>query len=144
MSENTMSKSQAKRKARLEESKKAKREAKKGTFIAYLVIILIVAIFAVAIGALVYTKATTTTSSSDYSAFLNEDGTLRDVNPTDYVEALDYKNIVVPAAEIEYTEDEMQAAIDSALSSNKELNSDTGLTIADGDTVNIDHLPDRK
>ena len=101
MSENTMSKSQAKRKARLEESKKAKREAKRGTFIANFVIILIVAIFAVAIGALIYTKVTTTTASSDYGAFLNEDGTLRDVNPTDYVEALDYKNIVVPAAEVE-------------------------------------------
>ncbi|MBR5578657.1 MAG: FKBP-type peptidyl-prolyl cis-trans isomerase [Lachnospiraceae bacterium] len=140
MSENTMSKSKAKRKARLEESKKAKREAKRGTFIANFVIILIVAIFAVAVGALIYTKVTTTTASSDYGAFLNEDGTLRDVNPTDYVEALDYKNIVVPAAEVEYTEEEMQAAIDSALSSHKELNSDAALTVADGDTVNIDYV----
>ena len=34
----------------------------------------------------------------------------------------------------------MEAAIDSALSSHKELNSDTALTAADGDTLNIDYV----
>ena len=140
MSENTMSKSKAKRKARLEESKKTKREAKKGVFIGNLVIFAVAAIFIVAIGALIYTKATTTTASSDYGAFLNDDGTLRDIKPEDYIEIPDYKNIVVPAAEVEYTEEEMQAAIDSALSQNKELNSDSTLAIKDGDTVNIDYV----
>ena len=140
MSENTMTKSQAKRKARLEESKKAKREAQKGKLIANLTVFVIAAIFVVAIGVFVYTKVTTTTASSDYGAFLNEDGTVKDINPTDYVEALDYKNIAVPAAEVTYTEEEMEAAIDSALSSHKELNSDTALTAADGDTLNIDYV----
>ena len=140
MSENTMSKSQAKRKARLEESQRAKREAKKGNFIANLAIVVIVAIFVVAIGSFIYTKATTTTSSSNYGAFLNEDGTIRDTNPTDYVEAIDYKNITVPAGEVTYTEEEMQAAINSALSQNKELNTDATLAAADGDTLNIDYV----
>lgn len=140
MSENTMSKSQAKRKARLEESQKAKRDAKRGNLIANLAILIIVAIFAVAIGGFIYTKATTTTSSSDYSAFLQEDGTIRGVNPTDYVEALDYKNITIPAAEVTYTEEEMQAAINSALSQNKELIKDTSLSAVDGDTLNIDFV----
>lgn len=140
MSENTMSKSQAKRKARLEESQKAKRDAKRGNLIANLAILIIVAIFAVAIGGFIYTKATTTTSSSDYSAFLQEDGTIRGVNPTDYVEALDYKNITVPAAEVTYTEEEMQAAINSALSQNKELIKDASLSAVDGDTLNIDFV----
>ena len=140
MSENTMTKSQAKRKARLEESKKAKREAQKGKLIANLTVFVIAAIFIVAIGVFAYTKITTTTASSDYGAFLNEDGTVKDINPTDYVEALDYKNITVPAADVTYTEEEMEAAIDSALSSHKELNSDTALTAADGDTLNVDYV----
>lgn len=140
MSENTMSKSQAKRKARLEESKKAKLEAKKGNLIANLAIFVIAAIFVTAIGSLIYTKLTTTTSSSDYSAFLNEDGTIKNAVPTDYVEALDYKSIVVPADEVTYTEEEMQTSIDSLLSGYQELQSDAALTAKDGDTLNIDYV----
>lgn len=140
MSENTMSKSQAKRKARLEESKKAKLEAKKGNFIANLAVFVIAAIFVVAIGSLVYTKLTTTTSSNDYGALLNEDGTLKNVVTTDYIEPLDYKGIVVPSLDVTYTEEEMQTAIDSVLSGHRELQSDTALTAADGDTLNIDYV----
>ena len=80
MSENTMTKSQAKRKARLEESKKAKKEAKRTTFTTNLIIVLVVALFAAGIGSYVYYRMTTTQSSSDYSAYLNEDGTLSATN----------------------------------------------------------------
>ena len=118
MSENNMTKSQAKRKARQEANQKAKREAKRATFTSNLLIILVIAIFAAGIGSFVYYRMTTTQSSSDYSAFLNEDGTLKNVNPTDYITPLDYKNIVVPQSELEYTEEDMTAELDSLLSSN--------------------------
>ena len=116
MSENNMTKSQAKRKARLEENKKAKREATRTKFTTNLIIALVVALFAVGIGSYVYYRMTTTQASSDYSAYLNEDGTIKGVNPADYITPIDYKNIVVPKSEIEFTEEEMQQTIDSLLS----------------------------
>lgn len=115
MSENTMTKSQAKRKARLEESKKAKKEAKRTKLATNLVIALVVAIFAAGIGSFVYYRMTTTQASSDYSAYLNEDGTLKNVNPTDYITPLDYKNITVSATDIEFSEEEMTNTINSLL-----------------------------
>ena len=116
MSENNMTKSQAKRKARLEESQKAKREATRTKLTTNLIIALVVALFAVGIGSYVYYRMTTTQASSDYNAYLNEDGTIKGVNPTDYITPIDYKNIVVPKSEIEFTEEEMQQTIDSLLS----------------------------
>ena len=83
---------------------------------------------------------TTTQASSDYSAYLNEDGTIKGVNPTDYITPVDYKNIVVPKSEIEYTEEDMTADINSLLSSNKTASTDAALTAAEGDTVNIDYV----
>ena len=105
MSENNMTKSQAKRKARLDASKKAKREASRTKFTTNLIILLVVALFAVGIGSFAYYRMTTTQASSDYSAYLNEDGTIKNINPSDYITPIDYKNIVVPQSEIEYSED---------------------------------------
>lgn len=116
MSENNMTKSQAKRKARLEESQKAKREASRTKLTTNLIIALVVVLFAAGIGSYVYYRMTTTQASSDYSAYLNEDGTIKGVNPADYITPIDYKNIVVPKSEIEFTEEEMQQTIDSLLS----------------------------
>lgn len=115
MSENNMTKSQAKRKARLEESKKAKREAKRTKLTTNLIIALVVVLFAVGIGSYAYYRMTTTQASSDYSAYLNEDGTIKGINPADYITPIDYKNIVVPKSEIEFTKEEMESAIDSLL-----------------------------
>ncbi len=140
MSENNMSKSQAKRKARQEANQKAKREAKRTKLTTNLAIVLVIALFAAGIGSFIYYKATTTQASSDYSAYLNEDGTIKGVNPTDYITPLDYKNIVVPQSEIEYTEDDMTSAIDSLLTSNKVASTDATLAAVEGDTVNIDYV----
>lgn len=140
MSENNMTKSQAKRKARLEENQKAKREASRTKLTTNLMIALVVLIFAAGIGSFVYYKMTTTQASSDYSAYVNEDGTLKGINPTDYITPLDYKNIVVPQADIAYTEDDMTSAINSLLSSNKVASTDASLAAVEGDTVNIDYV----
>ena len=110
-----MTKSQAKRKARLEESKKAKKEAKRASFTSNLIIVLVIALFAAGIGSYIYYRTTTTQASSDYSAYLNEDGTIKNVNVADSITPIDYKNITVSAADIEYTEEEMNSTIDSLL-----------------------------
>ena len=115
MSENTMTKSQAKRKARQEENKKAKREAKRTSFASNLIIVLVIALFAAGIGSFVYYRMTTTQASNDYSAFLNEDGTIKNVTVADSITPIDYKNITVSASDVEYTDDEVNATIDSLL-----------------------------
>ena len=115
MSENTMTKSQAKRKARQEANTKAKKEAKRTSFTTNLIIVLVIALFAAGIGSFVYYRMTTTQASNDYSAYLNEDGTIKNVNVTDSITPLDYKNITISAADIEYTEEEMNSTIDSLL-----------------------------
>ena len=140
MSENNMTKSQAKRKARQEANKKAKLEAKRTKLTTNLTIVLVAILFLAGIGSFVYYRMTTTQASSDYSAYLNEDGTIKGINPTDYITPIDYKNIVVPQSEIEYTEDDMTTAINSLLTSNKVASTDAALTAVEGDTVNIDYV----
>lgn len=140
MSENNMTKSQAKRKARLEENKKAQREAKRTKITTNLIIALVVVLFAAGIGSFVYYRMTTTQSSSDYSAYLNEDGTIKDVNPADHITPIDYKNIVVPQADIAFSDAEISETIASLLNSNKTASTDATLTAADGDTLNIDYV----
>lgn len=140
MSENTISKSQAKRQARREEIKKSKQEAKRNRLIGILVVTALAVVFIAAASTFIYRQFTQTVASSDYGAMLNENGTIKEVNPLDYVEALDYKNISVSREDITYTEEALNAEIDSLLSQHKALESDTALTAKDGDTLNIDYV----
>ncbi len=140
MSENTMSKSQAKRQARREEIKRDKREAKRVQFITVTASALLVAGFVAILGLSIYNSVTRTAASSDYSAMLNEDGTIRDINPLDYIEAPDYKNITVAQADVTYTDAKMDSDIASLLSQNKTLETDSALTAKDGDTLNLDYV----
>lgn len=140
MSEQTMTKSQAKRKARREESKKAKRSAKCGQFIGNFIILAVAAIFIGAIGSYVYHRMTTTEAISDFGAYLNDDGTIKGLEPADYIEPFDYKNITVAAADVEYSVEDMNADIESLLSQHKTAETDSSLAAADGDTLNIDYV----
>ena len=140
MSENTMTKSQAKRKARQEENKKAKKAALRGKITGNLIIIAIIALFAAAIGSFIYNKVTTTEASSDYGAYLNDDGTIKGITPTDYVEPFDYKAITVAAADIEYTQDDIDADINAVLSEHVISDTNPELAAVDGDTLNIDYV----
>ena len=140
MSENTVSKSKAKRQARRAENERLKREAKRNKFIGITVVVLICAAFLGGIGSFVYYNLTTTVASSDYQAGLNDDGTIKDVIPTEHIEPLDYKNIPVTVADIEYTEENINNDIDTALNNNKVLSTDSSFTAADGDTLNIDYV----
>ena len=75
----------------------------------------------------------------DYSAGLNEDGTLANVNAADYVTVCQYMNLEVPKDQVAVTKDEIQQQIDSLLSSHMTENEITDREIEDGDTVNIDY-----
>jgi trigger factor len=140
MSENTVSKSRAKRDARRKENQKLKREAARNKIIGIAVVVVICAVFVAGIISAVYTRMTQTTASSDYSAMLNDDGTVKNVNPTDYIEPLDYQNISVAYSDIAYTDEDMASEITSVLNNYKTAETDSSLTAADGDTLNIDYV----
>lgn len=140
MSENTISKSQAKRQARREEIKKNKRLAARDKFIGTIVVLAFVGIFLAAIGTFIYNKLTQTTASDDFSRMLNEDGTVKNVEPLDYIEPVDYQNFVIDQAQVTFTEEAIDAEIETLLSQHQTAQTDAALTVQDGDTVNIDYV----
>ncbi len=140
MSENTISKSQAKRKARQEEIKRNKRIDKRDRIIGTVVVVILLAIAAALVGNFVYNRIIQTTSSDDFSAFLNEDGTIKNVEPLDHINPIDYKNLVVDQASVTFSEEAIDAEIDTLLASHKTLSEDPALTVADSDTVHIDYV----
>ena len=134
-----VSNSKAKREQRKKEAQKKKSQETRAKVIEYiiggLVIIAIVAI----IGAAVVKRANRVVASDDYSAGLDSNGYIAAAKAEDIL-LPDYRNISVALSEIEYSDEEIENDIESALNANKITNTDTGLTVADGDEVNIDYV----
>lgn len=72
----------------------------------------------------------------DYAKGLNEDGTLEDVKPTDYVTVCDYTSLKIPKKDVEVSDSDVQSQIDSILSNYNQV---TDRKVKKGDTVNIDY-----
>ena len=71
---------------------------------------------------------------------LNDDGTLKDVNPSDYVTVADYKKIEISQDEIAASDEDLQQAVDNLLNQYPETIQITDREVQDGDTVNIDYV----
>ena len=132
-----MTKSQAKREARKKEVKVAKRKDLIGKITGYVIAILLVALIGWLIGLFVVKAMNKVTPIEDFSAGLEANGYISGVNASDSIELPDYKNITVPASEVEYTDAEVDASIESYRNANKEMSTEEGLKVKDGDTVNI-------
>lgn len=137
--ENAISKSKQKR---LEKQKKAAQK-KRQTIISKVIWIAIGVVIAgaviAAISIAVVKKMNEITPSNDYSAELNDNGFIKGVTATDYVDIPDYKNMNVPLDELQFTDEDVQADIETQLDTYKTLNTTSG-TVADKDTVNIDYV----
>lgn len=140
MNENTTSKSRAKRQARREEIQKAQQEQRRVQMTFTIIGLSLAAVFLVVAGLFIYRQVTQTVASSDYSAPLNEDGTVKNLQPLDYVEAYDYKDLTISANEIIYPEESIDADIAALLDQHKSLSTEKTLAAADGDTLNIDYV----
>ena len=130
-----------KREAQKKNREKAMRQAELsknfkwiGFAIAGLIILGIVA-WAVATSVVIETPVV-----EDYSAGLNEDGTIKGVHALDYVELFDYKHVVLSKSDVEVSQEELDSHIESLVSNYPTLNKDTSLVAKDGDTVNIDYV----
>ena len=85
-----------------------------------------------------YIRSHLTQPSDDYSAQLNEDGTIQDVDVTKTVTVFDPAEAIVEVTEVDQTD--VQADIDSELNNHKTLETDKKLTVKDGDEINLDYV----
>lgn len=135
-----LSKSKAKRIERHKEVSTQRRKKITSKVIWILVAVAIVGCVAFFAGKAIYEKARITTSISDFSQGLTDDGLIEGVNVSDYLTLLDLDNFVVPLSEVSATDDEIESDIESTLSSHEYSSDDTSLEVADGDKVNIDYV----
>lgn len=78
--------------------------------------------------------------SDVYSAYLNDDGTLKGVDSATLVTLPQYKGIAVPAEEYTITDDELNTQINSILDQYATYDQIKDRAIEDGDVVNIDYV----
>lgn len=135
-----ISKSKAKRQERQKEVSKSKRHKLIGKITGIVLAVVVIGAIVIAAGYQIYKAAIRTTSSSDFSAGLNEDGTIAGVDVSSALTLADYENLVVPLSEVAATDEEVEEDINSTLSANQEVSADTSLEIADGDKVSIDYI----
>ena len=135
-----MSASKAKRERAKDEREKAKRSAAMSKGVLIGVVVVIVALIGAFYLKQWYKEKNRTVASTDYSAMLNDDGTIKDVNVTDYVKTFDVNSVKIAAADVEYTQEQMDTDIQDELAKHKVLNADTALEVKEGDEVNIDYV----
>lgn len=135
-----MSASKAKRERQKAERAAAKRNAAMGKVTLAIVVCAFIGVIAAIFGKQWYMEANKTEPSTDYSAMLNDDGSIKDVNVKDYVKTFDINAVKIAKADVEYTDDELQEDINTALENHKTLNSDKALAIKDGDEVDINYV----
>ena len=135
-----MSASKAKRERAKDEREKAKRSAAMSKGVLIGIVVVIVALIGAYFLKQWSIEKNKTVASTDYSAMLNDDGTIKDINVTDYVKTFDVNGVKIAAADVEYTQEQMDADIQEELAKHKVLNADTALEVKDGDEVNIDYV----
>ena len=144
MADETISKSKQKRIDQKKRAEQAKKEQKKENLINNLIIIVPLAILAVLIGVTIYNyhvkRANTVTASEDFSAMLNDDGTIQGVKTSDYLASFDPASIEIEKDSITYTDAQADSAINQLLTANRTLNDDATAEVADGDTISLDYV----
>ena len=126
-----MSASKAKRERAKDEREQVKRAATRNKAIGIGIIVLIAALIGAAYGRRWYIEKNKTVASTDYSAMLNDDGTIKDVNVADYVKTFDVNAVKIASADVEYTDEKMQEDINAQLSNHRALNADAALAVKD-------------
>ncbi|MCR5301455.1 MAG: FKBP-type peptidyl-prolyl cis-trans isomerase [Lachnospiraceae bacterium] len=138
MEENTVSKSKQKREERAANAARKKKESLIIKIAGISVAVILIGLAVWGIVNAIIKEVNTINPSSDYSAQLDDNGYIKDVKATDYVTLCDYKNIEVPASEVNYTDEEFKNVIQQNLSAHQVLKEEG--TIKDGDKVNIDYV----
>nr|MCR5107241.1 FKBP-type peptidyl-prolyl cis-trans isomerase [Lachnospiraceae bacterium] len=138
--ETTFSNSKQKR---IERDKKREANRKKN-FVERIIIIVLGALILCgilfAIGREIYKSVTAINPSDDFGYGLTEEGFISDIKALDYVTIPDYKNMKIALSDVEFTDEEVEAEIQTQLENHKVKSEDVALEAATGDTVNIDYV----
>lgn len=135
----TVSKSKQKREAREAEVKAIKKKHNIESIISWTLGIIIAAVAITLIVLGIKDAAMKVESSSDFSAGLTEEGFIEgaDISKVD-VDALEA--IVIPYAEVEYTQEKIDEQVKSLCESYATYSTDSSLTVKDGDAINLDYI----
>lgn len=134
------SNSQRKREQRRKEVKTARRKARTANIVTWCVTAVVIALVLWGVGVLVARQLNKVAPNENYSDGLEANGYITGVTASEKVTLPDYKNIKIPYSEIEYTDEEIDADVESEMSSHEELSTDESLTVKDGDKVNISYV----
>ena len=135
-----MSASKAKRERQKDEREKQKRIQIMNRGIAVLAVLAIIGCIGAGYGRQWYKEKNKIKPSTDYSAMLNEDGTIQNVNAADYVKDFDVNSVKIASADVAYTDEDLQNDIQNQLDQFKELSTDASLAVKSGDEVSIDYV----
>lgn len=124
--------------------KKQIEQMKRNSRLSKIIWICAIAVISVGIVAListsVYRNINRVKPSDDYSAFLTDDGLIKDVTATSLLQMEDYTNITVPLSEVEYSDASVKKDIKELLKEEATLSTETDALIEDGDKVNADYV----
>lgn len=140
--DSNMTKSQKKREDRKKKNAKIKTDAMITNMVGIIIAAVVIAGIAYGIGTTAMKKAKVITPNSNFSSGLNADnGYVKGVTASNAVTIpTDYDSIVIPEADVAYTDEEFEEEKKNQLSSHQVLNSETEAAAADGNKVNIDYV----
>lgn len=135
-----ISKSKAKRLAVQEEERKRKQKEKLTRLCVIAAAVVIVALIAAGIISSIVRKANTISPSTDYSRYLNDDGTIQGVDVNKLLPGFSASDIKVDEASITADDTYLDTQHLSMLNAHKYVNDDASLTVKTGDTINLDYV----
>ncbi|MCR4923287.1 MAG: trigger factor [Lachnospiraceae bacterium] len=135
-----MSNSKQKRVERQKNLKKTHARNMVSRIVAAVIGILIIGGILFVLGRSIYRSVTAIKPDGDYSKGLAETGFIDGVKAADHITLPDYKNLEIPLADVEFTDEEIDEEIEKEREAHKELSEDSAKAVADGDTVNIDYV----
>ena len=134
----SVSKSKAKREARAAEVKAAKVKKNFDAILGWVIGILLAAVVIGLIGMGIYRDVTKTTSSSDFSTGLTEEGFVKGADLSG-VKDLALEGMEIPYSAVEYMDDKVEADLLSAAKQYATYKDDAELTVEDGNTINLNY-----
>ncbi|MBP5185230.1 MAG: hypothetical protein J6113_08990, partial [Lachnospiraceae bacterium] len=118
---------------------KAKRSKKVGRVVWLVVLCLLAVAAAFSVFVIVRNLVTHVKMSGDYSKGLAANGHIEGVTATDYAQLADYSNIKVPYADVKYSDEDLQKAIDNILAGKAEQKNDTEKAVEKGDVIVVEY-----
>ena len=124
---------------KLERQAEIAKKKKQAVIIKVVVALIALAIVGLCIWAIIK-KMNKVEANYNFSEQIDNNGMIKGIKASDYVNTVDYNNLTAPLSEIEYPDEKVEENITSQLSSHQALSNSTDLIAKNGDKVNIDYV----